>query len=110
MPETDLRYVVRSMAALSGIPVRLYEGGVCTCSEFPTRLPRDPLAPYEEAVLGIRTHVGYYVTPLFHYYGVINTEKGIFGSLTIDCRWTHLQFIPVKYFNFLHLLHLCKFY
>jgi AraC-like DNA-binding protein len=76
MPETDLRYVVRSMAALSGIPVRLYEGGVCTCSEFPIRLPRDPLAPYEEAVLGIRTHVGYYVTPLFHYYGVINTEKG----------------------------------
>ena len=76
MSETDLRYVVRSMAALSGIPARLYEAGACTFSEFPVRLPRDPLAPYEQAVLGIRTHVGYYVTPFFQYYGIINSPKG----------------------------------
>ncbi|MBQ6541753.1 MAG: helix-turn-helix domain-containing protein [Lachnospiraceae bacterium] len=76
MSETDLRYVVRSMAALSGIPARLYEAGVCTFSEFPVKLPRDPLSPYEQAVLGIRTHVGYYVTPFFQYYGIINSPKG----------------------------------
>ena len=76
MSETDLRYVVRSMAALSGIPARLYEAGVCTFSEFPVKLPRDPLSPYEQAVLGIRTHVGYYVTPFFQYYGIINFPKG----------------------------------
>lgn len=76
MAETDLRFIVRSMAALSGIPVRLYEGGACTFSEFPVNLSRDPLAPYEQAVLGIRAHVGYYVTPLFHYYGVINASAG----------------------------------
>ena len=76
MSETDLRYVVRSMAALSGIPVRLYEGGKCTFSEFPVKLPKDPMTPYEKAVLGIRAHVGYYVTPLFHYYGVINAPGG----------------------------------
>ena len=76
MSETDLRYVVRSLAALSGIPARLYEAGVCTFSEFPVKLPRDPLAPYEQAVLGIRTHVGYYVTPFFQYYGIINSPKG----------------------------------
>ena len=35
MSETDLRYVVRSLVALSGIPARLYEAGVCTFSEFP---------------------------------------------------------------------------
>ena len=76
MSETDLRYVVRSMAALSGIPARLYEAGVCTFSEFPVKLSRDPLSPYEQAVLGIRTHVGYYVTPFFQYYGIINFPKG----------------------------------
>ena len=76
MSETDLRFVVRSMAALSGIPVRLYEDGACTFSEFPVKLPKDPMTPYEKAVLGIRAHVGYYVTPLFHYYGVINTPGG----------------------------------
>ena len=76
MSETDLRYVVRSLVALSGIPARLYEAGVCTFSEFPVKLPRDPLSPYEQAVLGIRTHVGYYVTPFFQYYGIINSPKG----------------------------------
>ena len=76
MSETDLRFVVRSMAALSGIPVRLYEDGACTFSEFPVKLPNDPMTPYEKAVLGIRGHVGYYVTPLFHYYGIINAPGG----------------------------------
>ncbi|MBP5294878.1 MAG: helix-turn-helix domain-containing protein [Lachnospiraceae bacterium] len=77
MSETDLKYVVRSISALSGIPARLYEHGVLCCSEFPARFPKDPLSLYEKDVLAIHDHVGYFVTPLFHYYGVINTSKAV---------------------------------
>ena len=75
MSNFDLHYVVRSMAELSGIPVRLYEGGVLTYSAFPVKLPRDPLCVVLKEVLSIKAHVGYYVTPLFHYYGMINAGE-----------------------------------
>ena len=32
MKQIDLRYLVRSMGTLSGVPVRLYENAVCTFS------------------------------------------------------------------------------
>ncbi len=68
----DPFYIVSSMAALSGVPVRLYENGSCVCSRFPVELPKDPVSVCLSEILAIRSHVGYYVTPLFHYYGIIN--------------------------------------
>lgn len=35
-------------------------------------LPKDPLLPWQREVLAIPEHVGYYVTPQFHYYCVVN--------------------------------------
>ena len=43
MRTVDLQYLAKSMGMLSGIPVRLFEGGECTFSLFPAPLPRDPL-------------------------------------------------------------------
>lgn len=74
MSEINFEYVVRSMAALSGIPVRLYEGETLLFSRFPVRLPRDPITACLKEVLSVQTHVGYHVTPLFHYYGVIRAD------------------------------------
>jgi AraC-like DNA-binding protein len=67
----DLPYIVRSIGALSGVPVRLYENGERTLDRFPVRLPKDPMELYQKEILSIGAHVGYYVTPLFHYYGII---------------------------------------
>jgi len=72
MDHIDLKYIVRSLGTLSGIPVRLYQDGELLYSRFPVRLPRDPMEAYRKEVFSIREHVGYTVSPLFHYYGVIN--------------------------------------
>ena len=81
MQPLDLPYLLRSMGALSGVPVRLYENGSCVFSWFPVRIPKDPIELYRNEILSIAAHVGYYMTPLFHCYGVVNTADGkiVFG-------------------------------
>ena len=70
----DTEYLARSLAQLSGIPVRMYKDGEELCCSFPVGLPRDPMELYRSEILAISEHVGYYATPLFHYYGVLNAE------------------------------------
>ena len=74
MSDFDMTYIVSSMAALSGIPVRLYENEELVYSRFPAPLPKDPFSVCRGEILSISSHVGYFVTPLFHYYGVINAK------------------------------------
>ena len=68
----DYVYLARSLARLSGIPARVYRGGEEICRCFPVDLPRDPMELCREEVFAISEHVGYYASPLFHYYGVLN--------------------------------------
>lgn len=81
MKNIDLRYIVKSIGSLSGIPIRLFDGEELTYTHAAVRLPRDPMEVYWEEIFAIRDHVGYYVTPLFHYYGVVNagTVKIVVG-------------------------------
>ena len=72
MKNLNLRYLCTVIGNLSGIPIRVYRGGALQHSRFPVRLPRDPMEACRSEVFSIREHVGYYVSPLFHYYGVIN--------------------------------------
>ena len=67
-------YLVRSMGRLSGIPVRVYEAEALLCSFFPAPLPKDPMELCKTDVFSIQGHVGYYTSPLFHCYGVLNTS------------------------------------
>ena len=71
----DYEYLTRSIARLSGIPVRAYRGGTELCRFFPVDLPRDPLEDCREEVLAVSEHVGFYASPLFHYYGVLNAGE-----------------------------------
>ncbi len=73
MSQVDIQYIARSMARLSGIPVRVFQDGSEVCRYFPVTLPQDPLKIYLKEVLAITEHAGYYATPLFHYYGILNT-------------------------------------
>jgi len=72
MNSVDLPYLLSSFGALSGVPVRLYEGGELRFARFPVRLPRDPFELFREKVFSVREHVGYTVSPLFHCYGVVS--------------------------------------
>lgn len=71
----DLNYITKSMGALSGIPVRLIENGEQTSAWFPVKLTKDPFLLYREEICSIGAHVGYFVTPLFHCYGIINCRN-----------------------------------
>ncbi len=68
----DWEYLTRSVARLSGIPVRAYRNGTELSRCFPVTLPRDPLEVCRKEVFAVTEHVGFYVSPLFHYYGVLN--------------------------------------
>ena len=72
MKNVDQAYLCRMLANLSGIPVRIYEGETLTESAFPVKLPRDPAMVCLKEILAVREPVGYYMTPRFLYYGVIN--------------------------------------
>ncbi len=74
MKSVDYEYLARSMARLSGIPVRVYEGDAERLRFFPAPLPRDPMELCKKELFAISSHVGYYCTSvLFHCYGVLNT-------------------------------------
>ena len=73
MKAVDYEYLARSMARFSGVPVRVYRSGKELCSFFPVRLSNDPIALYQSEIFAITDHLGYYSTPLFHYYGVLNS-------------------------------------
>ncbi len=72
MKRVDYGYLARSMAGLSGVPVRVYRNKVLVCSSFPAGLPKDPIEVCLDEVFAITAHVGYHVTELFHYYAVLN--------------------------------------
>ena len=76
MGNVDLKYVVGAVASLSGVPVRLFEGEKLILFQSPVKLPRDPMLLYEKEIRAIKAHVGYFATPLFHYYGVLNAPVG----------------------------------
>ncbi|MBR0208270.1 MAG: helix-turn-helix domain-containing protein [Oscillospiraceae bacterium] len=71
----DFAYLAGSVARLSGVPVRAYRGGEELCRSFPVELPRDPMELCRAEVFAISEHVGYYASPLFHYYGVLNAGE-----------------------------------
>ena len=72
--KVDYEYLARSIAQLSGIPVRVYDREAELCRFSPAVLPRDPMELCREELFAINSHVGYYSTSvLFHCYGVLNT-------------------------------------
>lgn len=72
MEEIDLRYLCTTIGNLAGIPVRVFEDGVQTFYHSVVFLPKDPMALCRDDIFAITAHVGYCVTPQFHYYGVVN--------------------------------------
>ena len=81
MKKPDLNYVCETISNLSGIPIRIYRGETQTYYHSMVTLPKDPFALYKDEVFKITDYVGYFITPFFNYYGVINLpdEKIVFG-------------------------------
>ena len=72
MENIDLQYLCTVIGNLSGVPIRLYEGENLLFSYSFETLPKDPVTLYWDDIRKIRENVGYYVTKIFNYYGIIN--------------------------------------
>lgn len=81
MENIDLQYLCTVVGNLTGIPTRLYEGDSLIYFRSFVSLPKDPLELYREDIWKIRDHIGYYVTRIFNYYGIVNcgSKKIIIG-------------------------------
>jgi YSIRK-targeted surface antigen transcriptional regulator len=75
MTNIDLRYLCTTIGNLAGIPIRIFEDGTQTFYYSVVYLPKDPMELCRDEVFAISDHVGYFVTPQFHYYGVINSGQ-----------------------------------
>lgn len=69
----DMIYICRSIGDLSGIPVRLFCKDKLILFHSVISLCKDPLLLYEKDVLAVKQHIGYYITPNFSYYGILNS-------------------------------------
>ncbi len=73
--QLEIEYLCSNLSDLSGIPVRIYRGKELVFSRFRAEPPIDPIIGYLDDIQSISVPVGYYSTPLFHYYGIINSDS-----------------------------------
>ena len=84
MENIDYRYLCTVIGNLAGIPVRIFRGGTQVFYHSVAALPKDPMCAYREQILAVRPHVGYFITPHFHYYGVVAGEVVSWATIKLD--------------------------
>lgn len=75
MKTEDIKYLCTTIGNLAGIPVRIYKNKKPIFYYSLVNLPKDPIVLYEDKILKIPDHIGYFITPGFHYYGIVNSGK-----------------------------------
>ncbi|MGM9666363.1 MAG: helix-turn-helix domain-containing protein [Eubacteriales bacterium] len=75
MKNIDLEYVCTVIGNLSGIPIRLFRDGEMILYHSIVNLPSDPFTLYKKDVFSVKSNLGYYVTPFFDYYGIVNSTE-----------------------------------
>lgn len=71
MKNLDYNYLCTFIGNMSGVPIRLYKKNRQIFYHALVNLPKDPMDAFKKDILAIDTHVGYYITPYFHYYGIV---------------------------------------
>lgn len=71
----DIKYLCSTTANLAGLPIRIYKNEDCVFYYSLSNLTKDPILPFKESIFKIKNHVGYYITPRFLYYGIINYNE-----------------------------------
>ena len=60
---------------LAGIPIRIFQDSTQVFYRSVVSLPKDPMTAFQQDILSVDSHVGYFVTPYFHYYGILNSGE-----------------------------------
>lgn len=81
MKNVDLPYLCTVIGNLTGMPIRIFFGEDLFFHYSIVQLSGDPMELYREGIFRIQTNVGYFVTPEFFYYGIINSgdQKIVLG-------------------------------
>jgi len=74
MSNIDIEYVTNTMCGLSGIPIRIYKKQKLVHYQSIVYLPKDPVVLWLDKLFSITDHIGYYVTPFFDYYSIVNSK------------------------------------
>lgn len=74
MNDIDLNYICTVISNLSGVPIRVYQKDALVFYHDLIHLPKDPMIVYQDEIWKIQSHVGYYVTQHFNYYGIVNSK------------------------------------
>ncbi len=72
MENLDLQYICTIIGNLSGIPIRLYKNDEQVFYQSFVNLPKDPIILFKKEIFNIKSNLGYYITPSFDYYGIVN--------------------------------------
>ena len=75
METLDLNYICTVIGNLAGIPIRIFQSSTQVFYRSVVSLPKDPIIAFQNNILSIDSNVGYFVTPYFHYYGVLNSGE-----------------------------------
>lgn len=75
MENIDLQYICTVIGNLSGIPIRLFYDGNPVMNYSIVNLPKDPMLLYQKPIFDITSNIGYFITPHFNYYGIVNAGK-----------------------------------
>lgn len=73
MKNIDLNYLCNVIGNLTGIPIRVFENNKQIFYHSLVQLPKDPMIPYKSNIFAIDSHIGYFITPNFNYYGIVNS-------------------------------------
>lgn len=74
MKKIDFEYLCTVIGNLAGIPVRVYKNGKQTFYHSLVSLPKDPVLPYVDDIMRVDSHIGYFITPMFDYFGIVNSK------------------------------------
>lgn len=75
MKRIDYEYIAENISNISRIAVRVYRNQKLEVFFNTSNFPVDPASPYLAELLKIEQNVSYYITPLYHFYGVINCDS-----------------------------------
>ncbi len=73
--EENIVYLAKTLAHLSGVPVRVYRNTQKTHFFSTMALPVDPILPWEETILQATEHVSSYFTTDFDCYGIVCCDE-----------------------------------
>lgn len=75
MENIDLNYICTTIGNLAGMPIRIFQNSAQIFYRSVVYLPKDPITAFRDEILAVDSHVSYFVTPHFHYYGILNSGE-----------------------------------